>query len=146
MISMHAVGSSGQAMHYFAKDNYYTQGESYAQSAWAGKGAEALQLSGPVTREDLRQVLNGEVGGQTLGRLTKDTTGETVPTHRVGWDLTFSAPKSVSLVAEVGGDRRVRAAHEAAVDAALVSDHRGTARATLSGCPDSSRGGYNPDG
>ena len=39
--------------------------------------------------------------------------------HRAGWDATFSAPKSVSLTALVGGDFRVREAHREAVTAAL---------------------------
>ena len=39
--------------------------------------------------------------------------------HRAGWDATFSAPKSVSLTALVGGDDRVREAHRAAVSTAL---------------------------
>jgi conjugative relaxase-like TrwC/TraI family protein len=39
--------------------------------------------------------------------------------HRAGWDATFSAPKSVSLTALVGGDDRVREAHRTAVTTAL---------------------------
>ena len=39
--------------------------------------------------------------------------------HRAGWDATFSAPKSVSLTALVGGDERVREAHQASVRVAL---------------------------
>ena len=39
--------------------------------------------------------------------------------HRAGWDATFSAPKSVSLTALVGGDDRVRDAHRASVRVAL---------------------------
>ena len=39
--------------------------------------------------------------------------------HRAGWDATFSAPKSVSLTALVGGDDRVREAHHQAVNVAL---------------------------
>jgi conjugative relaxase-like TrwC/TraI family protein len=39
--------------------------------------------------------------------------------HRAGWDATFSAPKSVSLTALVGGDYRVREAHREAVRTAL---------------------------
>jgi conjugative relaxase-like TrwC/TraI family protein len=39
--------------------------------------------------------------------------------HRAGWDATFSAPKSVSLTALVGGDERVREAHRESVRAAL---------------------------
>jgi conjugative relaxase-like TrwC/TraI family protein len=39
--------------------------------------------------------------------------------HRAGWDATFSAPKSISLTALVGGDDRVREAHREAVNVAL---------------------------
>ncbi len=39
--------------------------------------------------------------------------------HRAGWDATFSAPKSVSLTALVGGDDRVRDAHRESVRVAL---------------------------
>jgi hypothetical protein len=39
--------------------------------------------------------------------------------HRAGWDATFSAPKSVSLTALVGGDDRVREAHRESVRVAL---------------------------
>src|SRR6267143_414323 len=54
-------------------------------------------------------------------RKTTNVRGETVTTmeHRAGWDATFSAPKTVSLTALVGGDARVRDAHEASVDVAL---------------------------
>ena len=46
--------------------------------------------------------------------------------HRAGWDATFSAPKSVSLTALVGGDDRVREAHRAAVTTALSELERYT--------------------
>jgi conjugative relaxase-like TrwC/TraI family protein len=39
--------------------------------------------------------------------------------HRAGWDATFSAPKSVSLTALVGGDEAVRDAHRDSVKVAL---------------------------
>ena len=39
--------------------------------------------------------------------------------HRAGWDATFSAPKSVSLTALVGGDDRVRDSHRDSVRIAL---------------------------
>ena len=52
---------------------------------------------------------------------TPDPEGKTVKTmeHRAGWDATFSAPKSVSLTALVGGDDRVREAHRESVRTAL---------------------------
>ena len=46
--------------------------------------------------------------------------------HRAGWDATFSAPKSVSLTALVGGDDRVRDAHREAVNVALSELERYT--------------------
>src|SRR5207249_7578531 len=51
----------------------------------------------------------------------KTTDGKTVKTmgHRAAWDATFSAPKSVSLTALVGGDQRVRDAHREAVRVAV---------------------------
>ena len=46
--------------------------------------------------------------------------------HRAGWDATFSAPKSVSLTALVGGDDRVREAHRESVRVALTELERYT--------------------
>ena len=46
--------------------------------------------------------------------------------HRAGWDATFSAPKSVSLTALVGGDERVREAHRESVRVALGEIERYT--------------------
>src|SRR5690606_29373685 len=50
--------------------------------------------------------------------------------HRPGWDVTLSAPKSVSIMAEVAGDRRLIAAHGAAVKTALahVEQHMAATR------------------
>ena len=120
MISMNNVGSAGQALHYFSADNYYTQDEGLEHSEWFGKGAEHLGLSGKIDRQAFFEVLNGKVEGQELGKWVKnEETGEKEREHRPGTDMTFSAPKSVSLMAEVYGKREVREAHEAAVKKAL---------------------------
>lgn len=120
MISMNNIGSAGQALHYFSQDNYYTKDEGLEHSTWFGKGAEALGLKGQVEREAFFEVLQGKVGGQSLGKQVRNPkTGETELEHRPGTDMTFSAPKSVSLLAEVYGNHEVRAAHEAAVEKAL---------------------------
>jgi len=61
-------------------------------------------------------VLEGEVpGGRRLGRMEPDGTVR----HRPGRDVTLSAPKSVSLMAMVGGDDRIIDAHDKAVTATL---------------------------
>ena len=86
-------------------------------SAWAGKGAEALGLSGPVEPDAFKAVLEGKVpGGPHLGKRGQD--GEIH--HRPGRDVTLSAPKSVSLMALVGGDERMVAAHDRAVTRTLA--------------------------
>nr|WP_237577792.1 MobF family relaxase [Mycetohabitans sp. B6] len=120
MISMHNVGSAGQALHYFSKDNYYTQGEGLEYSEWFGKGAAQLDLFEQIDRQAFFNILSGEVEGRELGKWVKNgETGEKEREHRPGTDVTFSAPKSVSLLAEVHGNCQVREAHEAAVKQAL---------------------------
>ena len=114
MLSIGVVRSSMAAASYFAKDNYYTQHEQ-GPSHWFGAGAEKLGLAGEVEAGPFKQLLEGRIDADTLlGR----GTGEQRQ-HRHGLDLTFSAPKSVSLAALVGGDERLIAAHDAAVREAL---------------------------
>ncbi len=102
-------------------DDYYT-GAGEASGQWAGIGAERLGLSGEVAADDLRAVLAGMAPG--TGGLTPN--GETIRPHprRVpGFDLTFKAPKSVSVLYAVTDDPRVQGAiidaGEVAVRAAL---------------------------
>ncbi len=93
---------------------YLARGEEPGR--WLGHGAETLDLSGEVTAEQLRAVLAGRdpsTGGQLASH----------PARKVpGFDHTFRAPKSVSLLWALG-DRdtaaEVVAAHDAAVDAAI---------------------------
>ncbi len=102
-------------------DDYYT-GVGEASGEWAGIGAERLGLPGEVTADDLRAVLAGMAPG--TGGLTPD--GATIRPHRnrvPGFDLTFKAPKSVSVLYGVSDDPRVQ---HAIVDAGETA-----ARATL---------------
>ncbi len=118
--SIGAVAAPAQGASYYERDGYYAKDsvEHRQASAWAGKGAVELGLEGPVDPETFRAVLEGHVpdgSGKRLGRRGKD--GDIH--HRPGRDLTFSAPKSVSLAALVGGDARVIDAHDRAVGCAL---------------------------
>ena len=118
--SIGAVASPSQGAHYYEADGYYAKDspEHLAASVWAGKGAAGLSLEGPVDPDVFKAVLEGEVpdgSGRRLGKHGKD--GEIH--HRPGRDLTFSAPKSVSLAALVGGDARIVEAHDRAVGRAL---------------------------
>ena len=118
--SIGAVASPSQGAHYYERDGYYAKDDPAHReaSAWRGKGAEALGLQGPVDPDTFRQVLEGAVpdgSGKRLGRNGKDGIFQ----HRPGRDLTFSAPKSVSLAALVGGDERIVEAHDRAVRKSL---------------------------
>ena len=69
------IASPAQGVGYFEKDGHYAKddGAHREASAWAGKGAAALGLSGPVDSEAFRSVLEGEVpGGRRLGRKELD--------------------------------------------------------------------------
>jgi conjugative relaxase-like TrwC/TraI family protein len=121
MISINNVGSAGQALHYFSADNYYTQNEGLEKSEWFGKGAATLGLSGQIDKHSFFETLSGKIGTQELGKFyLNEKTQQTERDHRPGMDITFSAPKSVSLLAEVAGNRDVREAHENAVKVALA--------------------------
>ena len=121
MLSIGALSSAAQGASYYERDGYYEKDdpEHRDASGWAGKGAEELGLTGPVDPATFRAVLEGKVpdgSGTELGRRGKD--GEIL--HRPGRDLTFSAPKSVSIAALIGGDRRIVEAHDRAVAATLA--------------------------
>ena len=78
--------------------------------------AKDLGLKGHVLPGEFEDLLAGWVPGTEirLGRMR-----EAEHDHRPGWDLTLSAPKSVSLEGLVIGDRRVIRAHDDAVRATL---------------------------
>ena len=122
--SIGVIASPSQGASYYEKDGYYAKDdpEHREASRWAGKGAEALGLSGQVDPDTFRRILEGKVpDGPQLGRRGPDGEIE----HRPGRDVTLSAPKSVSLLAMVGGDERIVDAHDKAVGATLawVEEH-----------------------
>ena len=119
--SIGAVASPAQSVSYYERDGYYAREDPAHReaSAWVGKGAEALGLSGPVDPDVFSGILEGAVpdgSGRRLGRRLGDGTIG----HRPGRDVTFSASKSVSLAALIGGDERIVAAHDAAVRRTLA--------------------------
>ena len=89
------------------------------KSRWVGEGAKVLGHTGPVGPRALSAVLRGRVpGGSQRGRrhkprrLGRRRGGKWE--HRPGLDLTFSPPKSVSILALLGSDGWLMAAHEGA--------------------------------
>lgn len=133
MLTISKPLSSTQAQTYHAKEftsaeqNYWKQGNNI-QGEWRGKLAEEFGLSGAVGALEFSRLSEGQhpATGEQLVRhraaheyKTEDGRTVTPVEHRAGWDATFSAPKSISLTALVGGDDQVREAHRKAVAFAL---------------------------
>jgi conjugative relaxase-like TrwC/TraI family protein len=133
MVTISKPLSAGQAQAYHkeeftnARENYYTQGDQI-HGEWQGQLAERWGLRGEVTAEQFRRLTEGqhpETGEQLVQHRAsysyENERGEKIHSmeHRAGWDATFSAPKSVSLTALVGGDERIREAHRESVRVAL---------------------------
>lgn len=132
--------SASQARTYHAKEftaaeqNYWRQSDTI-QGEWHGKLAEKFGLVGAVGADEFARLSEGQhpMTAEQLVRHRnvhqyKTEDGRTVKPveHRAGWDATFSAPKSVSLTALVGGDDRVREAHSEAVNFTLQELERFT--------------------
>jgi conjugative relaxase-like TrwC/TraI family protein len=133
MMTLSKALAAGQAKGYFdaeytsTQESYYSEGEA-VKGKWFGRQAAAWQLKGEVDSEHFERLCEGQhplSGEQLVRHLTpqkyENAYGEIVETseHRAGWDATFSAPKSVSLAALVGGDKQILAAHDRSVDVAL---------------------------
>jgi conjugative relaxase-like TrwC/TraI family protein len=111
-----AIGSSAQASSYYQNDDSYYADGGTSPSEWQGEGAHQLGLKGEVEPDAFREMLDGKLpNGQQLGTV-RDGKLE----HSAGFDVTMSAVKSVSIMAEVAGDRRLVAAHDRAVKTALA--------------------------
>ena len=134
----------GQAERYFEKElvnrreNYYSEEDANA-GRWTGGGAAALGLEGIIKKEDFSRLSRGinPATGRRFRRMTlsrtRETAGELIRVKEIaGWDLVISAPKSVSIAALIGGDGRVRRAHDESVTDALARAER-QAQANLGG-------------
>ena len=133
MLTISKPLSAGQAQTYHQKEftakeqNYWSQ-RGVIAGEWQGRMAGQFGLAGAVSAEDFAKLSQGQhpqTGEQLVRQRAsyeyQDADGKTIRTmeHRAGWDATFSAPKSVSLTALVGGDQRVREAHRESVRVAL---------------------------
>lgn len=129
VLNIGRLGSDGGAYYLStvaagAEEYYLGAGE--APGRWVGRGTAALGLAGQVTREELGAVLAGRHPRDGHG-VRASNRSVTVP----GFDLTFRAPKSVSLLwamseEDVAGT--VRSAHDAAVLDALTYLERNALR------------------
>lgn len=117
MLSVSAM-SGGQGAYYtgLAREDYYHQGGE-PPGLWQGRGAIGLGLDDMVDKGAFAALFTGH--GPTGEPLVQNAGSAT---RQPGWDLTFSAPKSVSVLwsqlsAELGAE--IRAAHQEAVQKAI---------------------------
>lgn len=131
MMSISKCGTAGDSSRYYinmesdrGREDYYA---SEGAGRWSGAGAAELGLTGQVSAEDFRRIAEGR------NRVGADLVRGAGESHRVGWDCTFSAPKSVSVawaLAEPEARAAIEAAHQAAVEAGLshLQEHAVVAR------------------
>jgi conjugative relaxase-like TrwC/TraI family protein len=140
MLTISKSLSGGQARTYHAREfkseqaNYWSK-DQQGHSEWQGKLAQQWGLEGAVGAEHFARLTEGQ-HPTTEAQLVRHQPAKTYENefgrevtsveHRAGWDATFSAPKSVSLTALVGGDDRVREAHRDSVRVALGESERYT--------------------
>jgi hypothetical protein len=118
MLTISKPLSAGQAQTYNQKkftakeQNYWSQ-QGVIAGEWQGQLAAQFGVAGAVSAEDFARLSQGkhpQTGDQLVRQRAsyeyQDAEGKTIKTmeHRAGWDATFSAPKSVSLTALVGGN------------------------------------------
>jgi len=140
MLRISKALSASQAQTYHAREftspdqSYWSRGQE-VPGEWQGQLAEKFGLSGSVGAEEFTRLSEGQhplTGDQLVQHRQayeyQNAAGKTIKSveHRAGWDATFSAPKSISLTALVGGDDRIREAHRQAVIIALTELERYT--------------------
>lgn len=133
MLTLSKPLSAGQVRTYHEREfaseqqNYWSR-DQQGFSEWRGRLAEQWGLQGEVGSEQFARLTEGQhpiteaqLVRHQVSRTYEGKGGKEVTSveHRAGWDATFSAPKSVSLTALVGGDDRVREAHRESVRVAL---------------------------
>ena len=125
MLTIRAMSDGrGYSARHLEHSDYYAEGERVI-GQWQGRGAELLGLSGDVSSaqfEAIRQGLDPQTGEflrqrQSADRVAAD--GSTQSRGRNLYDFTISAPKSVSIMAQLGGDASLIEAHQTAVAEAL---------------------------
>lgn len=124
MLSAANVRSPSAAASYFAADNYYASADADRSGQWIGTGAELLGLKGHVETKAFDALLRGELpDGSSVGNPGQ--------WHRPGTDLTFSLPKSWSLLALLGKDERIVEAYRKAVIETLAWAEKNAAETRL---------------
>ena len=112
MLSIYTLKQTTKASKYYIEDNYYAKENDLLLGVWFGKGKELLNLTENANLEDFTHKLQGKLSSNI-------TMKQTTKKRRPGYDLTFSAPKSVSILGVIAKDEQVLNAHRMAVDEVL---------------------------
>jgi conjugative relaxase-like TrwC/TraI family protein len=110
MLRITQQDSANGAKKYYASADYYSEGQEIV-GLWGGQGARLLGLGGVVDKEAFERLcdnLNPRDGKQLTVRTRSERT--------VGYDFTFSVPKSVSLLYALTGDHDIMDAFRLAVN------------------------------
>src|SRR5271168_1850208 len=110
MIRITQQDNAGAAKKYYTTADYYSEGQEIVGS-WGGKGASRLGLEGTVDKFSFERLCDN-LDPKTGEPLTVRTRSE----RTVGYDFTFSVPKSVSLLYAMSGDQEILGAFRSAVD------------------------------
>src|SRR5436853_6866443 len=110
MIRVMQQNSGSAAKKYYATADYYSEGQEIVGS-WGGKAASRLGLEGTVDKSSFEQLCDN-VDPRTGKPLTVRTRSD----RTVGYDFTFSVPKSVSLLYAMSGDQEILGAFRSAVN------------------------------
>lgn len=110
MLSVQPLRSAQGAADYYHSAFEYYSGDAQSMR-WLGKGAEIMGLSGKVEKQDMLDLLEGRLPN---GQVLKNAKGE----HRPGFDMTFTAPKSISILIGLGIKKLVEF-HDLAVERAI---------------------------
>src|SRR5581483_945731 len=110
MIRITQQDSAKDAKRYYATADYYSEGQELV-GQWGGRGAARLGLEGTVDQLSFERLCDN-LDPRTGEPLTVRTRAD----RRVGYDFTFSVPKSVSLLYAMSGDQGIMDAFRGAVD------------------------------
>lgn len=106
----------GTARNYFKEEFAHASNSYYAQDGstlgrWNGKLAQEFDLTGRVTEEQYMRLIEGqhpETGEQLIRHRDTVRTREGLESSHVpAWDVGLGLPKSWSIAAIVGGDKRI---------------------------------------
>ncbi|GAB5405701.1 MAG: hypothetical protein Aurels2KO_39320 [Aureliella sp.] len=106
--------SSSGVKSYYDRSDYYESGPDALKGHWFGKAAQRLGLTGEVDKKDFDRIVDNLHPNED-----ESLTPRTRENRRIGWDVTFSVSKSVSLLWALTEDHRILDAVKESVNETL---------------------------